>query len=194
MSKRYPKTVTPTERRGAQETRRLFRLLREKQLMSITFDRAQHCIFADRRDRRIHDGVRAIQYKQIIMQHAWNITGVECVWPFSDNPINLIRMPKNNLPGGHRLKGGEFKRLSVAAEKARSRYLELVVVLAIGSAIRRGEILGLRWEHIDLGRKVAFLSLAKNGSSRLVTMSDVKVDKLKGVRRTKNQLFRSYNW
>ena len=34
--------------------------------------------------------------------------------------------------------------------------------------MRRGEILGLRWEHVDLDRRIAFLPLTENGSSREV--------------------------
>ena len=37
--------------------------------------------------------------------------------------------------------------------------------------MRRGEILGLRWEHVDLDRRIAFLPLTKNGSSGEVPLS-----------------------
>lgn len=33
-------------------------------------------------------------------------------------------------------------------------------------AMRCGEIVGLRWEHIDLGRRVVHLPATKNGSAR----------------------------
>jgi integrase len=81
-------------------------------------------------------------------------------------------MPKNNPPRERRLKDGEFERLKVAAEKSRSWYLWPVVVLAIETAMRRGEILGLRWEHIDPDKKAAFLPTTKNGSSRHMPLSD----------------------
>ena len=37
--------------------------------------------------------------------------------------------------------------------------------------MRRGEILGLQWEHVDLDRRIAYLPLTKNGSSREVPLS-----------------------
>ena len=178
MLKRYLETVTPTKRGKAQETRRLHRLLREARLMSINLDQAKPCIFADFRDRRIHDGVRACQYDLVLMRHAWNIARVEWGWPLPDNPVSLIRMPKNKPPRERRLKDGEFERLKVAAEKSRSWYLWPVVVLAIETAMRRGEILGLRWEHIDLDKKTAFLPMTKNGSSRWVPLNDEGAAKL----------------
>ena len=44
--------------------------------------------------------------------------------------------------------------------------------------MRQGEILGLRWEHIDLDQKTAFLPITKNGSSRWVPLSDEAISKL----------------
>ena len=88
-------------------------------------------------------------------------------------------MPKNNPPRERRLKDGEFERLMFAAEKSRSWYLWPVVILAIETAMRRGEILGLRWEHIDLDKGAVFLPMTKNGSSRWVPLSDEAVAKLR---------------
>ena len=178
MLSRYLDIVTPTKRGREQEERRLRRLLRDKQLMSISLDQAQPCIFANFRDRRIHDGVRACQYDLVLMRHAWNTARIEWGWPLPDNPVSLIRMPKNNPPRERRLKDGEFERLKIAAEKSRSWYLWPVVVLAVETAMRRGEILGLRWEHIDLDKKTVFLPMTKNGSSRWVPISDEAIAKL----------------
>ena len=146
--------------------------------MSISPDQAQPCIFADFRDHRIQDGVRTCQYDLVLMRHAWNTARIEWDWPLPDNPISLIRMPKNNPPRERRLKDGEFERLKIAAEKSRSWYLWPVVFLAIETAMRRGEIHGLRWEHIDLDKKTAFLPMTKNGLSRWVPLSDKAVAKL----------------
>jgi integrase len=37
--------------------------------------------------------------------------------------------------------------------------------------MRRGEILGLNWRHLDLERRIAFIALTKNGDSRTVPLS-----------------------
>ena len=46
-----------------------------------------------------------------------------------------------------------------------------LVKLALETAMRRSELLGLRWEHIDLERRTIFLQLTKNGTSRTVPLS-----------------------
>ncbi len=37
--------------------------------------------------------------------------------------------------------------------------------------MRRGELLGLRWEHVHLNKRIARLPLTKNGESRDVPLS-----------------------
>ena len=76
------------------------------------------------------------------------------------------------------MKDGESERLRVAAEKSRSWHLWPIVVLAIETAMSRGKILGLHWEHIDLTKKTVFLPMTKNGSTRWVPLSDEAVAKL----------------
>jgi len=178
MMLRYLDVVTPTKRGEAQETRRLKRLLRDRRLMSVRLTQAKPCVFADFRDQRIQDGVRACQYDLVLLRHAWNIARIEWGWSLPDNPISLIRMPKNNPPRERRFKEGEFDLLKTAATKSRSWYVWPVVVLAIETAMRRGEILGLRWEHIDLDKRIAFLPMTKNGRSRQVPLSEVAIEQL----------------
>src|SRR3712207_8137699 len=50
-------------------------------------------------------------------------------------------------------------------------YMKALVMLAIETSMRRGELLALRWEHVDLERRVAHLPRTKNGSSRDVPLS-----------------------
>lgn len=178
MMLRYLDVVTPTKRGEAQETRRLKRLLRDRRLMSVRLTQAKPCVFADFRDQRIQDGVRACQYDLVLLRHAWNIARIEWGWSLPDNPISLIRMPKNNPPRERRFKEGEFDLLKTAATKSRSWYVWPVVVLAIETAMRRGEILGLRWEHINLDKRTAFLPMTKNGRSRQVPLSEVAIEQL----------------
>ncbi|WP_244424681.1 tyrosine-type recombinase/integrase [Methylobacterium nodulans] len=51
------------------------------------------------------------------------------------------------------------------------RYLRPLIVLAIETGMRRGKLLSLRWEHVDLDQRIAHLPLTKNGSSRDVPLS-----------------------
>ena len=172
MMERYLAEVTPSKRGKDAETRRLKRILSEKPLMSLRLDKAEPLVFATFRDRRIKDGVRACQYDLVLLRHAWNMARIEWGWPLGDNPLTLIRMPKNNPPRERRLKAGEYERLEEAAKASRSWYLWPIIVIAIETGMRRGEILGMRWKHIDEEKQSVFLPLTKNGLSRRVPLSD----------------------
>ncbi len=60
----------------------------------------------------------------------------------------------------------------VAALKSHARDdLKRIVIFAVESGMRQGEILGLKWEDVDLGRGEATLWDTKNRSSRTVPLS-----------------------
>ena len=70
-----------------------------------------------------------------------------------------------------RLEDGEFERLEEAAKQTKNPHICPVIVFAIETGMRRGEILGLQWEHVDLDRRIVYLPLTKNGISREVPLS-----------------------
>jgi integrase len=181
MIEEYAKRVTPQKRGRDTELRRLKRLLGEKPLMSVLLKEAHPPIFASFRDRRLGDGVRACQYDLVLLRHAWNMARIEWGWPIGDNPLTLIRMPKNNPPRERRLKPGEYELLQSMVQGSRCWYLWPVINIAIETAMRRGEILGLKWEHIDWENKRTLLPLTKNGRSRWVPLSSRALQHLNDV-------------
>ena len=50
----------------------------------------------------------------------------------------------------------------------------------------RGEIVGLRWQHVNIKRRTAFLPDTKNDESRIVPLSGVAIDVLKSLPRSIN--------
>jgi integrase len=61
-----------------------------------------------------------------------------------------------------------------------------LVRLALETAMRRSELLGLRWEHIDLQRRTIYLQLTKNGTSRTVPLSTQAIQILAQMPRNLN--------
>jgi integrase len=62
--------------------------------------------------------------------------------------------------------------------------MKSLVELAVETAMRRGELLGLRWEHIDFSNLVAHLPVTKNGEGRYVPLSSRAVAILEGLPRS----------
>jgi integrase len=185
----YAEKVTPTKRGAAQEFRRIFRLMRERDLMITPLPDAKPHIFASFRDKRLRDGIRACQYDLVLLRHAWNMARVEWGWSLGDNPLSLIRMPKNNPPRERRLRVGEYDVLRDAARQSRSWYLWPIVDIAIETAMRRGEILDLLWTNIDKRKQRALLPITKNGRSRWVPLSPLALKHIDKAPRNADRVF-----
>lgn len=88
-----------------------------------------------------------------------------------DNPVKNVRKPK--IPPGRE------RRLTPREERQILRYchahpnpeLGSIVVLALETAMRQGEILHLQWENISLKAQIAHLPDTKNGTRRDVPLS-----------------------
>ena len=145
--------------------------------------------FATFRDQRIRDGNRTCQYDLILIRHAWNVARIEWGWSLRENPISLIRMPKNKPPRERRLRLGEYEKLKTAAHGSRSWYLWPIIDIAIETAMRRGEILSLQWTNIELSKKRALLPITKNSRSRWVPLSQLALEHINQVPRTADYVF-----
>ena len=189
LMENYLNTVTPTKRGADTETRRLKRLLTENWLMTIRLDEIEPHHFATFRDKRIKDGNRACQYDLVLLRHAWNIARIEWGWSLRENPISLIRMPKNNPSRERRLRQGEYEKLKKAAHCSRSWYLLPIIDIAIETAMRRGEILNLKWSNIDFLNQRALLPITKNGRSRWVPLGQITLNHIGKIHQTQERVF-----
>ena len=58
-----------------------------------------------------------------------------------------------------------------------------VILFAIETGMRRGEILSLTWEHVHLGKRYVHLPDTKNGDSRVVPLSPLALELLRDLPR-----------
>jgi integrase len=87
------------------------------------------------------------------------------------NPVKLVRRPPVPRGRTRRFQDGEEQRLLDACDCGRTALLRPLIILAIETAMRWGELLDLRWQHIDFKLNVAHLPLTKNGESRDIPLS-----------------------
>ncbi|WP_043600211.1 site-specific integrase [Solidesulfovibrio magneticus] len=96
------------------------------------------------------------------------------------NPVEHATKPK--LPGGRtrRLVGDEEKRLLAACQPPEFR---AIVELAIATAMRRSEILGVEWDSVNLKQQTIHLADTKNSSARTVPLDERAVEILSDLPR-----------
>jgi len=103
-------------------------------------------------------------------------------------PTALVRLPPMPRARDRRLDAEEETALLEAAQKYGGDIHDMIG-LAIETAMRRSELLGLRWEKIDLGRAIARLDHTKNGDPRDVPLSPRALDILRSRARDIGPVF-----
>ena len=170
LLQRYAREVTPAKRGATTELRRLQRLIRDP-VSSLKVSQLTSQAIAAFRDRRVLDGRRTCHYDLILIRHCIKIAMNEWGLMMSSNPVDRVKMPPSSPARKRRLEDGEFDRLEEAAKQTKNPHIWPIIVFAIQTGMRRGEILGLRWEHVDLDRRIVLLPITKNGNSREVPLS-----------------------
>jgi integrase len=85
-----------------------------------------------------------------------------------DNPLRNISKPEEPRGRVRYLSDDERVALLEACRKSQHRPLYLMVLFALTTGMRRGELIGLRWQDVDLERRIAVLHDTKNGDRRSV--------------------------
>ncbi len=89
--------------------------------------------------------------------------------------IRLEREPEGRIRW---LEPDEEARLLAACRASRSPQLADIVTVALETGLRRGELLGLTWDRVDLSRGVIRLEVTKSGRRREVPMRQAVYDVL----------------
>ena len=104
------------------------------------------------------------------LSHVFSVALREWDW-IETNPVGRLRKLKEPQGRVRFLSDTERKRLLEACRKSSTRQLLPLVVLALSTGARRGELLGLRWSDVDWHREVAVLHDTKNGNRRALPLT-----------------------
>lgn len=111
-----------------------------------------------------------VRLEMSLLSNFFDIARIE--WGLcDDNPVKKVRKPKPPPGRDRRLTPREDRLILRYAHGYSNPELYSIVIIALETAMRQGEILGLRWEHINLKSRVAHLPATKNGSKRDVPLS-----------------------
>jgi integrase len=146
--------------------------------------------FAEYRDERLKTVSTDIVRRELgIIQHAFQVAINEWMLPIPLNPIKRIKKPSPSKSRVRRLKEGEMEALSQSLEFTENLYLEPVIHFAIETAMRRGEILQLKWSNFDSKNSIILIEDTKNGYSRFVPLNSAATKILNSISRSGDQIF-----
>ena len=185
LIQRYESEVTPTKKSQKKEQYRV-RSLQTLDLSCLRLkDLKTHHINSFKEQRMNEVSAVTVLRDLHLLSHIINKGrrewGLENV--LRTNPVSLISKPKTPRPRDRRLEAGELERLLAACLNP---WFRLVVLFAIETGMRRGEILSLICENVHLDQRCVHLPDTKNGESRDVPLSPVALGLLRDLRSNKN--------
>ncbi|MDR1529247.1 MAG: site-specific integrase [Burkholderiales bacterium] len=193
--KRYQNEITAKKKSGAIERVKIDVLLRDTAFSGLRMTAITSEAIAKWRDRRLEEvssGTvnREMDVISAVLNHARREWGIHV-----ENPIPYVKRPAKSRARDRRLSNDEEKYLRAALttgerrpdgtfeKTARNPWLAPVFELALETAMRRGELLSLSWENIDLGKRTAFLPDTKNGDARMVPLSTKATKTIKALKK-----------
>ena len=205
---RYSREVLPTLKGGYREQSRIKAL--QNGLGAYSLAALNSSMIAKYRDKRLSTisektgrmvGPQTVKHELGLLQRALKMAVME--WGIAlPGGIPTATVKKPGLPPARnrRLVDDEEERLLAACAEARNAWLRPVVIFAIETAMRAGEIvetwklnkktgkremvsIGLQWSEVNLKKRTAHLPETKNGNARTVPLSSRAVAVLEALPR-----------
>jgi integrase len=179
LIQRYIAEVLPSMKGATDDTIRLKAICRRPICRNsiASLSPAKIAAYRDLRLKEVAPGtvVRELAYLSSIINHGRREWGIH-----ANNPVALVRKPTQPKGRERVLSLVERERLLVELQPTgrRNTWMPTIVILALKTAMRRSELLALRWGNINLERRTATLQMTKNGESRIVPLSTTAIQTL----------------
>ncbi len=177
---RYLAEVTPTKKGSKQELNRGRQIARTS-LGSMQLDKITSEAVSKYRDGRLGE----VSNNTVRLELAFiSVVFEQCAkeWSYKvANPVKQIRIPKPGKPRQRRLRPGEEEALLAACAASSATYLHSLVVMAIETGMRFGELVSITWDNVDFSARTVHLPDTKNGHPRTVPLSTRALGAIRAV-------------
>ncbi len=136
-----------------------------------------HCLLADvtpvaiteHKNKMIQSAATVDKYIKNL-SHVFTVAVNDWGW-LEDNPVKKVKSPK--LPRGRVrfLDEAERERFLTACQQSTNKQLYICVILALSTGMRQGELMGLKWQDVNLKDGFIILHETKNGERRRVPLA-----------------------
>lgn len=181
LLKRYAREISSTKRGADIEVIRI-NALRRTPLAKHSVSAITCQALSKWRDHRLTEVSGSTVTRELqILSHVFNVAIREWGFGLHCNPVSLVRKPTPGKARDRVLTNDQRQSLIAACAQCQNPWVQPVVIFALETAARRGEILSLTWADIDLRRCVAKVS-GKTGS-RTIPLSPACVATLSSIPR-----------
>ena len=106
-----------------------------------------------------------------IIQHAYEIACKEWNYPLPLNPVAAVRKPEIRNKRERRLGFQELKALFKALDACQNPQMRLLVLFAIATGMRRGEMLAAEWRYVSFDNRTLHIPITKTGYARTIPLT-----------------------
>jgi integrase len=183
---KYKEEVSPTKVGQRWEEIRLDKLINELEFVGERIADVGAEQIAAWRDQRLKSvATSTVRREMTLLSSVFEQARREWRW-IKSNPVREVKRPKNRPPRDRRISAAEEKKILdglgyVEGEAPTSKLHELAYafLIALETAMRQGEILGLSPGRVNLHARYVELTHTKNGDARKVPLSSRAVELLK---------------
>ncbi len=129
-----------------------------------TLSPALVCKYRDQRLKTISPA--SLKRELTILSSVLNIAAKEWGINLQQNPVSMVALPKVSRGRDRRLESGEEEKLLSASGE-----LKRIIIFALETGTRRGEILNIKKSHIDFTRQTLLIPLTKTDTPRTIPLS-----------------------
>lgn len=187
--RRYGATVSASKR-GADREAFKIRVLLRAPFASVPISKLAGSMIAAYRDTRLTVVKPATVRRELaLLRHCLEVARCEWGMPMRNNPFSNVKLPSPSNSRDRRLDLESGEKLRVALQRRGPWYIGPIVHLAIETGMRRGELLALEWANLDLNKRLATLTLTKNGHMRRVPLTTKAVAIIGALPRDGDRVF-----
>lgn len=182
LLERYSREITQAKRGREAELCRIRNLCKTK-LARLSVAAINGQALSAWRDTRLQKVSGASVNRELsLLSHAFSIAIHEWGFVLQSNPVSFVRKPPEGKPRDRVLSNEQRENLTASCGQCKNPWVKPVVIFALETACRRGEILSLQWTDVDLGKSTAKVS-GKTGS-RTIPLSPTCIGMLTSLPRS----------
>ena len=170
---RYEDEVSPLHKSHQVEKYRLKTLKRHLGGISIT--RLSPALLCKYRDTRLGMvSPASLKRELVILSSVINTAIKEWGINLQSNPVSMVSLPKIARGRDRRLEAGEEAKLLACSGE-----LKKIIIVALETGMRRGEILNIKRSHIDLAHQTLLIPITKTDTPRTIPLSSRAIGALR---------------
>lgn len=183
---RYLREVTPTKRNTSYEPPVIRALLRQgwvnKSLSALSA--SDVAAYRDARLRTIKGS--SLHREFCVLKHACNLADREWDWDVPQDIFTRVRVVRQPAAMIRRITPEMVGQLLDATKLSRNKLLKPLIILALETGLRRGELLSLRWSDVNWQDGVLRVTETKSGYPRNIPLTPLALAALAALKDRKD--------